>query len=597
MNRHLLPAQRSAVIRLEYILNKYRGAVLRGEEGVGKTIIAAQIAEERGDILYVAPAKDLDDIRKKIDKYKIEFGLAYEDNFTFVSYHKYADPVKMPASELKKYDFIIFDESHTLANWSASWTQRFVRSNFPKYLFLTATPMVTTPRGFLYVLRKCGLFSKQTTKDFDIFYFDAKPSKFGDFLERGEFQNEEHFQINVDKVAHELKHIDINPSTPPLNISIHNVDLENYIAKPIDITQYSRARVELGLEKAKASLGFIKSKLATEPVPHLILTHHHKVAKYIAEELGLPLAINSKAVYKEFDRIKTKGGSLVTTLGLTSSNLDLNECSNVILVESSYSFATDRQSIRRCQRLGKDEQVNVTYIAAENDLSLVKSFMRKDFVERYDNKKNFRPSSMATLEKCAGSFWIEDEDEKPAYIEAASMQGTVNHAAVERMLRRPSAKITADIPPEVIPMIEFARKAIEQSEHHGVESKVVSDFNPRLRGTVDFWAWNATTKHLLVIDYKNGNSPVKVKDNLQLLTYAALICDTHFLKPKDVKVMIFQKEKSKCAKYMGEIIEQTKARLKEIINRVLAAQDDPLSHLNKGTCDFFCPAKKYHEGG
>ena len=97
------------------------------------------------------------------------------------------------------------------------------------------------------------------------------------------------------------------------------------------------------------------------------------------------------------------------------------------------------------------------------------------------------------------------------------------------------------------------------------------------------------------MDYKNGKSPVKVEDNLQLLTYSVLIAETHFIKPKKVINIIYQKNVKKrvvCEEY---VIEDTRERLADIIKRVLAAEKEPLKHLNKGSCDFFCPAKRYHE--
>ena len=41
-------------------------------------------------------------------------------------------------------------------------------------------------------------------------------------------------------------------------------------------------------------------------------------------------------------------------------------------------------------------------------------------------------------------------------------------------------------------------------------------------------------------------------------------------------------------------INKTIKRISKIVERIEAAKDNPLKHLKEGTCDFFCPASKYH---
>ena len=132
------------------------------------------------------------------------------------------------------------------------------------------------------------------------------------------------------------------------------------------------------------------------------------------------------------------------------------------MVETTYSYPTDRQSIRRCQRMGKERDVNVYYLTLESDFSLIKSFERRDLTKRYTGGKAFRPSQMSTLEKCAGSFWVKPEA-KPSYITAAAIQGTVNHWAVERYLRKPKVRLTDDVPEDTLEMIKFCRGCYKNS--------------------------------------------------------------------------------------------------------------------------------------
>ena len=414
----LFPAQKKAVALLDDILRRYKGAVLRGEEGTGKTLMASTIAESYEKVLWVCPAGVIKDIRAKIDEYKLDVDI------DLISYHGFGNVNKISAKDMKQYDFMIFDECHNLRNYKASWTTRFVRLRGPQqYLFLSGTPLLKSPMDFMYVLRKCGLWAGKSTNDFKIRYFGATPSKFGDFLDIGEFQNATCFQTQVDKVTALIKHKDIDSNMP--NMNLHFEMVEGDYEKPKDITKETTVRKEYGLRKVPQVAERIRAIRRENMGSKVSITlcHFHETAKGIHREIGGTLALTPKGVSQAIESAKFNGGHIVTTLGLTSSSYNFNECNTVFIVESTYSFPLDRQSINRCRRIGKTDEVDVYYFAYAGEAPLLKSFQRKYLTESIGNHAKMGPSKLARLEKCPGSYWLPDTLTKKDYIEIASAKG------------------------------------------------------------------------------------------------------------------------------------------------------------------------------
>ena len=590
---NLYPAQKRTVTILSKILEKYSGAVLQGEEGVGKTVMAATIAQDYDKVLWVMPAKAIKGpkgVESKLEKYKVEFKI--NPNVDCISYHGFASLKKISASQLSKYDFFIFDECHNLRNYSASWTQRFIRLK-RECLFLSGTPVINTPKDFIYVLRKCGLWKGMTTKQLYAKYFDAKPSNYGDFLEFGEFQNKESFNANMKKVVCNLEHKDIDPDMPDIKIKVQMVDGE--FEKAEDITEETKTRLNNGLAKVHDSVKYIlKYDVENGIDTSLVLCHFHETAKAVHEKLGGKIALNSKDVAKEFKNLAENGGILVTTTGLTSCNLDLNECDTVHIVESTYSFPLDRQSINRCRRVGKKNEVTAIYYTYPDENPVIKSFQRKDMLDQAHSKMG--PSSLARLEKCPGSYWLPDTLEKQDYVEYAAHKGHIAHEIVEEYVNNPKAEICETLEPNVKACIKHLREARRGATKWGCEVKVNADhIHEELWGTCDFFAWNEKSESLVVIDFKNGNYKVNVEDNLQLQTYALMVSHTYGLKPLTITTGIHQKGKLKVCIHKESMLKSVEERLKKFVESINAAKKNPIEHLNKGECDFFCTARKYHE--
>ena len=582
----LIPAQKITRIALTDILKNYRGCVLRGEMGVGKSWIAYEMAQKYKKVLFVAQAGAIKDLQMKLE----EFACASGGETCHITFRSYAKFQKMLGQEIKQFDLFVWDESHKLRNYSAEYTKRYVRIRAGKHLHMTGTPLIKSPKDNIYVLRKCGLFS--STKEFYELYFGAKKSFKGDFLELGPFQNPLCYQTNVDKVTVVLKHKDICKDQPSINFNI--VQLPGDYTPPADITKETKTRVKAGMTKVKPAVKhMIKDSLSKKTGIAFVLCNFHDTAKAVAKELGVRPALTRPTLEKHLAKVKDYGGYLVTTLGLSCSSFDFNECDDVYMIESTYSYTLDQQSIHRCRRLGKVNDVNVTYYALEGEHSVAKS-MSRQYLDESMKRSKLSPSQLSIYENCPGSYWLPSLRERPEYVQAAAEKGTANHLIVERFLSDPKEKVPKSVPKECRDIITYCRELIATCKSSGSEAFVSKiSFHKDFVGTVDFWAYDGETLH--VVDYKNGNAKVDVEDNIQLQAYTLMICETHLISPKKIIHVIYQKSKKKTCIYDKSVLKLWSNRVFNVIKKVVAAKDKPLEHLNKDhNCDFFCKAREYH---
>ena len=576
--------QQRAVNTLAQMLKDWRGAILRADEGLGKTLMATELAKGKR-ALWIGPAGSLKDVQKKVKAYDPEHTIE------FISYHGFGNLDKISAKELRLYNFFIFDEAHSLRNYSASWTQRFVRiaPRGKRFLFTSATPAIKSPKDFVYILRKTGVYGDMSTHDWYKRYFDAKPSKFGDFLEFGEFQNHEDFRAHQLKVSYDITQEQADRDMPPAHIDLKV--LPGKWNMPKDITGETRARVDAGVLKSANAAAYIRK----QDRPALILTHFHGCAELVAGNLGTDSALTPAAVRKHIEEFKQGLRKyIVTTVGLTSSSYDLNECDQVYFVESTYSFMQDRQSMRRCLRLGKRTTLNVLYFILENERPVMTSLKRK-YLESIKRTRRFdiSPSALARLEVCPGSRYFKNEDDSP---NGAATIGTLHHEAAERLIRNKRIAISPILSNTIQGYVEEARQLKERLGMYGVEDRLAApEIHADFGGTVDFWAYDERDGHLTIIDYKNGRWKVDAVGNRQLQAYALLVCLGRKIKPKTIHTVIWQRGVRRHADYTASEFERVKEEIQGIIDLVEKAKDEPEKWLGANCDTRFCPARYIHQ--
>ena len=582
--------QEEAAYKLAGILSDYSGAILQADEGLGKTLMAALTCDLGlfSKVLWVCPAASRNDTIKKLEDLK-EIGV--EAEFNVISYHKFGNP----RTVVNTYDLIIFDECHYLRNWGNSYTKRFVRIR-QKFLAMSATPVFKSVLDLTYVIRKTGAFGKLSSDAFKVKYFGAVPSNFGNHLTVGEFQNKEEFFTYADRTRIEITHESAGIGMGKADIKLQL--LEGTYKLPKDITESTECRVHCGKLKVADACEDILRNWRGQPM--LILTQFHDVAEEAMKLLKLMrpvLALDAKQVGKVFESQKPV---IITTGGLTKSGFDANYIDDIAIIESSYSFLQDRQSIRRCLRRGKKHDIRVTYYHLENEIPLMKSLNRR-YLEDYRRKNReahskFGPSSLAGLEKCPGSYWMENyQSFEYAY---SAFKGHKAHEGMERYIKNRDL-----VPPKIVAkecgaLIQYARRVQDRGDEWGCEARV-SDTTIRedFFGTVDFWHYNKPNRTLTVVDLKSGRWSVDAKKNIQLLAYALML--KHELKYLDIckyRLKIFQGGEFKSVEVTPKQLEKARDRILKISIAVEEAEAHPKLHLDPDCRSKFCRAFAVHEG-
>ena len=595
----LYPFQRRAFNVVSAILEQKGAAILRMDEGLGKTHVGAEIALDYNDVLWVTTGdqKKLVKFREKLDK-AID---GRESHIEVVNYQTFGNKTKLPITKLKQFQLVIFDEAHKMRNFGTRYTNRMVkemRRGSYHFLFMTATPAINSPKDYIYFMNKTDILDDIKGKEglwavYERFLNATKIRGAGGKMVpqyEDTLSHAEDFISRLDTITFDITQEVADADMPPPIYELRTVDGE--YETPADFTKHTEIRVKMGLDKVEQASNIILNDIKEHGVKKaLVLCHFHAVAEAMRDKLGAKCALNSKQVLEEFAKFKTEDGLLVTTMGLTCSDLDLNECDQIYVVESTYSAAMDRQSIRRALRVGKRSTLRVVYIAYPNEQPLLISLNRFGLLNMNAGRDDFRPSSFARLEQCPGSFWYPDMPIE--WIQRHTFFGHQSHAALERYLRNPDIEVSKFLPVYLKQVIDRCRELMKTSDQYGIEDRVaLAEYDGRVAGSCDFWSYQG--KELRVMDYKNGTAYVSVKDNFQLLTYATMICHTYSINPEKVTIVIQQRDKIREKTYTGDIIPLTKDRIKATIDNVLAAQNQPEKHLNNNKCDFFCPAKGSH---
>lgn len=132
---HLLPHQRDAVARLRDLLQRYGGAVLADEAGLGKTYVALALMKEAVRPIVVAPAALRATWARAMRRTEV--------SAPFVSYELLSRGRPPPDSR----DLIVLDEAHHVRNPATRRYQSVTRlARGARVLTLTATPIHNSQR-------------------------------------------------------------------------------------------------------------------------------------------------------------------------------------------------------------------------------------------------------------------------------------------------------------------------------------------------------------------------------------------------------------------------------------------------------------------
>src|SRR5260221_8625291 len=134
----LAPHQHEAVVRLRDLLDRYGGALLADEVGLGKSFVAAALMQEYAgtEIELVLPASLVAQWRETLHEFGVEARLVTHDALA-------REPFM---ADVARERLVIVDEAHAFRNRNTQrWAALAPRSIAAPPLLLTATPICHFP--------------------------------------------------------------------------------------------------------------------------------------------------------------------------------------------------------------------------------------------------------------------------------------------------------------------------------------------------------------------------------------------------------------------------------------------------------------------
>ena len=241
----------------------------------------------------------------------------------------------------------------------------------------------------------------------------------------------------------------------------------------------------------------------------------------------------------------------------------------------------------------------------------------------------YSPSAAKRWLSCPASIRLTDAAKERGLLDdntsPYALSGTAAMAVLEEMLRAPGAAYEEafvaamalrqdaaegfrlidndDSRRAICKAAERLRAIVRQADLWGVEERVViSDGDPLIWGTADFWALTDACQTLTVVDYKHGAGYlISAEGNQQLLLYAAGLMRNHLrnYQIKKVRLAICQPRHPEASADGWDEVEEDPAFVRAFMQAVLdrleqAANEPPVTGEHCQYCPALlaCPARR-----
>ena len=395
----------------------HRGFLCGDKMGLGKTIIALQIAEKLPKkynmIGVVCPAFLVPKWRREIlnrcdDKRKYKFAL--------YSYSEISDPLILAQAKSVNYDLIIFDEVHYAKNYKAARTiatlcKSGVHIVADKLLGLSGT---WPPNN----IADCYQWLKASASPLALHGYEGFAREFAANCHRNNFGLQvsgfkpnarwmEHFPPvyigrTIDDVTDEIPDglrvdfpIDIPKTIEKAEVKLFGriIDDPNLIEKAIaaapSFDQLTEFRKMQGLAKVHAVLDYTLEAWEENEKKLLIFSYHQEVAEKIAaalikKKLPVTLITGTNTTPDERDAITQKLNSvdesvIVATIDSLKEGVDITGFSLTLFAEIDWRAWALEQAEGRTRRIGQEKNVRWVYLFFERG---VDKMMRKKIDEK-----------------------------------------------------------------------------------------------------------------------------------------------------------------------------------------------------------------------
>lgn len=361
-------------------LAKHKSTYLALAPGLGKTGVALTAAKDYFMPLYICPPA-------------LEINVEKEKKLWRATHVRVVRDTKLDGA-LDFYDLVIVDEAHRFKTPS---TQRFkalkrVLDRADKVIFLSGTPMPNSRPIELITLAHLYAPDLWPGKDpHDLMYRYCDP--FQRHIGRGKkawdfsgFSNQQEFYDKL-RASWLLRMGKDEITLPPKTESLVFVGKLPRQMEAIDklarkalkagkkdpdghLATYRR---EIGLEKAKQALPWLKQLIQDNRQSVLIFCHHQDTIRYLEKELNnfKPITImggmSTKQKQDKVDFFQRGGTKLaILSIGAAGVGITLTKADRVIMLESSWLDGDNEQASDRVHRIGQKNSVLVQHVVLED---------------------------------------------------------------------------------------------------------------------------------------------------------------------------------------------------------------------------------------
>lgn len=377
---NLFPNQEKALAFAKKRLECHRSAYLALAPGLGKTAVALTLARDYFRPLYICPPA----LGINLEREKRMWGAQHVSVETD---SKLATLVSQGA-----YDLVIVDEAHRFKNPATARFKNLQRilANAEKILFLSGTPMPNSrPLELIHLTQYApDIWPGVSQTSLANRYCDPVRKRFGrrivwdysGFVHEAEFYGklqdswmlrQAKEQINLPPKCESLVFVGKLPR------HLHSLDAAARQAiksgKTNDRSGHlATYRREIGLEKAKQALPWLKQMVEDSEHGVLVFCHHREVIEYLADAFKAldPAVIlggmTAKAKQDEVDRLQNRETSVaILSIGAAGVGVTLTEADRVIMLESSWLDGDNEQAGDRAHRIGQKKSVYVQHVVLE----------------------------------------------------------------------------------------------------------------------------------------------------------------------------------------------------------------------------------------
>ena len=405
--KDLYPFQSVAV---DFVRRTEGRCILGDEMGLGKTVEALTAARlmHIHRALVVCPSVVKYKWQKEIDEWTMQSSFVVDKgkqeivegwNFHIMSYQMMVNRI----NELlqNRYQMVIFDECHYLKSRGAKRTKAAGKliALANHYLFLSGTPFINRPMELYNMLNWLNPVEWSSQSRFGERYCGGLRNDY-----KGSTNRDELNQRLRQYMVRRLK-VDVLEDLPLLTRTKVPIDLprmgdyreieKNVYAAIKELNPESKGywvnamdklsvlRRAVGVQKAEASIPWIRNFLDTTDRKIVLYCHHHQVIDYLKEELRdyAPITITGRVKARERQRrielfqsgtrervciINSAGGEGIDLFG--RGDID---SSTILFIERQWTPAAEEQAEARLHRIGQSNPVSAYYLVARGTVDLL----------------------------------------------------------------------------------------------------------------------------------------------------------------------------------------------------------------------------------